>query len=1165
MATQNNILINKLDEFIRKYYKNLLIKGALYSLALLIGAFLTVVLLNYFGEFNTTARTIFFFSFLALTIFVLAKYIVVPLLKLNRIGDVISYTDAASIIGTHFTSVQDKLLNVLQLQNQQGLIGSNDLLLASIDQKINELQPVPFTSAIDLKENTRYLKYVLPILFLFLSIYIIWPGIITKGTERLVNYQTYYAKEMPFQFNVLNNELTALQSQDFELNVKVTGEQIPNEVFVKVNGIEYKLEKTDNIHFAYIFKNIQKNTEFNLTAAGFESDEYELKVLPKPVITQFSAQLIYPSYLNKPNEQLVNSGDMQLPQGTKVVWTFNTKNTDQLSLHFADTLINPDHISADQFTYSRKFMSSNNYILKATNLQVDKAIDSVSYVLNVIPDQYPLIDLDHKVDSTDTKRVYLSGSIKDDYGFSELHFVFKKYYTDSTNTSREKTQVIPISINNKQVSQNYFYYLDASTFSLQPGDKVEYFFEVFDNDGVNGVKSSKTSVLVYKAPTIDEINENASKNNSEIKKDLEESIKRAKQLQKDVNDLSKKLNDKNQMSYDEKKKLEDIVKKQQELRNKVDEVKRENQQNNQMQNEFSQQDESLMEKQQELEKLFDEIMTPEMKKLFDELQKAMNQLNKDQVQQKLEELKLTNKDLEKELDRNLELFKQLEVQQKMQNAYDKLEELKNKELDLKNETENKTPDKDNKNQDNKNQDNKDNKNKSLEEKQKDISKEFEKLKEDLKELEKKNNELEEPASLPKNEEKQNEISKQMEKSAEQLNKGNKKEASKSQDDAAKKMEEMQDEMSESMEANEQQQQEENAAALRQILENLLNLSFSQEDLMKQLNVTRIDNPQYIKIPQQQKKLKDDSQIIEDSLLALSKRVPSISSMINREISSINNNIDKTIKSLAERNTSESSTRMQNSMTSINNLALLLNESLEQMQKQMKANAKQKGKKGNCKKPGSGQGQSPSNSPSIPNMKKLQEQLNKQLEELKKSMEQGQKPGEKPGQKPGNKPGQKPGNKPGMGQGQQGSGFNIPGNSEQFAKLAAQQEAIRRQMQMLMEKLKNKGSNPGGNIADLMEQTEKELVNKQISNEMIKRQNDILTKLLESEKAEREREQDEKRKSNEAKNQNLSNPSEFLEYKRLKEKELELINTVPPSLTPFYKEKVNNYFNSVNKK
>jgi len=1158
VSNSSQILILKLDEFIRKYYKNLLIKGALYSFALLVTSFLTVVLLNYFGEFNTTARTIFFFSFLAITGFVLANYIARPLLKLNKIGDTISYSEAASIIGTHFTNVQDKLLNVLQLQNQQGLIGSNDLLLASIDQKIGELNPVPFASAIDFRENARYLKYVLPVLFLFISIYIIWPNIINKGTERMVNYQTYYAKDMPFQFSIANNDLSALQSQDYEVNVKVTGDQLPNEAFVKINGIEYKLEKTDRANFTYIFKNVQKNTSFNFTAAGFESQEFELKVLPKPVITQFSAQLVYPAYLNKQNEALTNSGDLQLPQGTKVVWTFNTKNADQLSLHFSDTLINPSQTSQDQFSYSRRFLNSNSYVLKATNSLVNKAIDSVSYIINVIPDQYPSIDLNQTTDSLDSRSIYLSGSIKDDYGFSHLSLTYKKYSTDSTNKPIEVTETLPITINPKQVAQNYFYYLNASTFSLQPGDKLEYYFEVFDNDGVNGSKASKTTVMMYKAPSLDEINENASKNNAEIKKDLEESIKKAKQLQKDVSDLSKKLNDKNQMSYDEKKKLEEILNKQQSLKNKIEEVKKENQQNNQMQNEFSQQDESILEKKEELEKLFDQIMTPEMKKLFEELQKAMNQLNKDQVQQKLEELKLTNKDIEKELDRNLELFKQLEVQEKMQNAVDKLEELKNKELALKDETE-KQNNKDNKdNKDNKNPDNK-----SLEEKQKDISKEFDKLKEDLKELEKKNSELEEPASLPKNEAKQNDASKAMEKSAEQLNKKNNKEAAEAEKDAAKKMEEMAEDMMEDMDASQQQKEGENAEALRQILENLLQLSFSQEDLMKQLGSTRIDNPQYIKIPQQQKKLKDDSKIIEDSLLALSKRAPQISSLVNREISAINNNIDKTIKALAERNTSEGTVRMQTSMTSINNLALLLNESLEQMQNKMKNASKQKGKKGKCKKPGTGTGQTPSNSPSVPNMKKLQEQLNKQMQDLKKALENGEKPGEKPGQKPGNKPGQKPG--PGQPGSKGSQGFNLPGSSEQFAKLAAQQEAIRRQMVQMMEKLKNKGSNPGGDIADMMEQTEKELVNKSISNEMIKRQNDILTKLLESEKAEREREQDEKRKSNEAKNENLSNPSQFLEYKRLKEKELELINTVPPSLTPFYKEKVNNYFNSVNKK
>src|SRR4029077_5782749 len=136
--------------------------------------------------------------------------------------------------------------------------------------------------------------------------------------------------------------------------------------------------------------------------------------------------------------------------------------------------------------------------------------------------------------------------------------------------------------------------------------------------------------------------------------------------------------------------------------------------------------------------------------------------------------------------------------------------------------------------------------------------------------------------------------------------------------------------------------------------------------------------------------------------------------------------------------------------------------------------------------------------------------------------------------------------------------------EQLAKMAAQQEALRRQIQDMMSKMKNKGSNPGGDIADMMEQTEKDIVNKSLTNETMKRQQNILTRLLESEKAEREREQDEQRKSNEAKNVNLGNPEEFLEYKRLKEREMELLNTVPPNLTPYFKEKVNIYFNSLNK-
>ena len=144
------------------------------------------------------------------------------------------------------------------------------------------------------------------------------------------------------------------------------------------------------------------------------------------------------------------------------------------------------------------------------------------------------------------------------------------------------------------------------------------------------------------------------------------------------------MNDKKQLGYDEKKKVEDILNKQKNLEKKIDEIKQENQLNNEQQNQFSQQDESILEKQKQLEKLFENVMTPEMKKMFNELQKLMDQLDKNQVQQKLEELKLNNKDIEKELDRALESFKQFEVEQKMQQAIDKLDALIKKEEALNN-------------------------------------------------------------------------------------------------------------------------------------------------------------------------------------------------------------------------------------------------------------------------------------------------------------------------------------------------------------------------------------------------------------------------------------------------------------------------------------------------
>jgi len=379
----------------------------------------------------------------------------------------------------------------------------------------------------------------------------------------------------------------------------------------------------------------------------------------------------------------------------------------------------------------------------------------------------------------------------------------------------------------------------------------------------------------------------------------------------------------------------------------------------------------------------------------------------------------------------------------------------------------------------------------------------------------------------------------MKNSSEHLENKKNKKSSESQKDAAQKMSEMAQKMAAMQ--SQAQNSEEDMDALRQLLDNLLHLSFEQEDLMERYKKMDRKNPEYVKITQQQKKLKDDAKMIEDSLFALSKRVVQLESTINKEITSINNNMEKTINFMADRQIPMAASRQQYIMTSINNLALLFDEALQQMQ----AQAQQKPGKGSCNKPG-GNGQP---KPGMGSIQKMQKQLQKQLEAMKKAMEKGQKPG-------GKKPGKKPGGKEGEGMGMPGG----KGMSESLAKMAAQQAKIRQEL----NKLKNGKNGAGINgLSKMMEQNETDIVNKRITQQTINRQKEILTRLLESEKADREREWDDKRESKEGGDLEKGNPELFFEYNQQKEQEVDLIKTTPPNLNNFYKKKVTQYFQYIN--
>ncbi len=1124
---QNNYqhLIQKLDQFIRKYYINKLIKGSLISIGLLLISFIAFALLEYY-YFNATYSSMslrkgLYYTFLTLSTFTLGSLVFKPLLQYFSLGKVISHKQAAQIIGAHFQNVQDKLLNVIQLKEQSS-VSETALLEASINQKIQKLNPVPFASAINLKENKKHLRYALPpLLLLFFLLFS--SNIIEESAGRIINNNKDFERDALFSFKVEKEKMQVVQYTNFKLDVKIEGEALPDEVFVEFDNYKYKLDKKSPNQFSYTFVELRKDTRFNLYANGLRSKYFEIDVLEKPQISDFEIELDYPSYTGRRNEIIKGIGDLVVPVGTDINWLFNSINTHQLSILFPGETkaTTTTQVGKQNFNLRKKILKEGNYKIYLSNQELPEG-DSVVYSMTLIPDLYPSIDVKSSSDSTNDKIVYFVGEASDDYGIKKLDF----YYSIEREAQQLKEESIAMAIN-KGKQTTYDYILDVKMLDLQAGDKLSYYFKVYDNDAVNGSKSAQTPLMYFKMPTVEELKKQESTNNSEIKTNLEDAIKKMKKLGEDVKNVQNRILQKKEMNWQDRRELEKLIKEREAIQEDIEKAKNNFNENIEKQEEYQQVNEEVAKKQEMLQKLFDELMNDEMKELFKEMEEMLNEMDQEKLKEQLDEIQMSEDEMEKELDRMLELFKKMEVEKQMEDAVNELDSLAKEQEELSKKT------KENDKQKGEEQAQEQEK---LEKEQKKINEKFDKIMEKVAEAKKKNEELESPMNMENEalEQQQQDAKESLENSSEQLQQQKNKKASKSQKNAAEKMKEMSKSMQDMMQMNQMEQMKEDVKSMRQLLENLVDMSFEQEQLIEDVNNTITNTPSYVGLVQNQDKLKDDFRHIEDSLHALSKRVYQIESFVSEKVTEVKKTLKNSVKTLEERQKRTAVVQQQYTMTGVNDLALMLNEAMDQMQQQM---AQQMPGQQMCEKPG---GNRPGNGkgmgkdgkkPGMGGLRKMQEQLNKQLQQMKEQMKQGKMPG-----------------------------------SKQFAQMAAKQAAIRKALQDAKNKKKEKGKGGGKEIQDLMDKMDKietDLVNKRLPNDLNKRQKDIMTRLLQAENAERERELDEKREAEKPDDYIPKMPPSLEEYLKKRRSQVEMFKTVSPSLKPYYKNLVESYFRALN--
>ena len=1180
------IIQNKLQQFIRKYYTNELLKGAILFFAIGLLYFIFTLLVEYILWLSPSARTALFWLFIIVEVALFIKFIIFPLTQLFNIRKGIDFESASEIIGNHFPEVDDKLLNVLQLNQSKH---QSDLLVASIEQKSEELTPVPFQTAIDFRSTLKYLKYAaIPILIFLVSFVSGKLDWFSDSYERVVNYRTAYEPPAPFQFFVVNEKLQAVENKDFTLVVKTTGSVIPEQVKINFNDQTVYLQQNSPGEFQYTFNQLKRPITFTLSANDVVSKDYELSVFNVPTLVGFDMILDYPNHTQKPDESIRSNGNATIPEGTKVTWKVNTRSTSKVALHAKDTL-QFSKISEGAFEASKRLYSNINYSISTSNINL-KNYENLAFNINVVKDAYPELNIKIEVDSLDLQSLYFYGQAIDDYGLQKLNLVY--YPSDNEN----QKQTTPISISRSNFSE----FVSAFPDQLNIDDGVSYqlYFEVYDNDIIHGNKSVKSSLFTYRKRTKDEEESKQLNEQSETIKSISKTFDKLKEQDKRLEELTKTQKEKEALNFNDKKKFDEFLKRQKQQEQLMKNFNKKLQDNlEEFQKDKEEKDEFKEELKERLKENEQKLKQDE--KLLEELEKMTEKINKEEFSQKLEELAKQNKNKQRSMQQLLELTKRFYVTKKQEKIQKQLEDISKKQEDLSNKEENE----------------------NIKEAQDKLNKEFEDIQKAIDELKSENRKLRKPMDIERDKATEESIKEDQQQAKDNLKESEQKETQKkdesspkqeqqsqdsqkenenqqSQDDkdmpssqhqkaqnkqksAAKKMKQLAKMMKQSMMSGGGglEQMQEDAEMLRQILDNLVLFSFDQEDLMERFNEIDINHNQYGKYIINQGTLKEHFEHVDDSLFALSLRNPKISEKINTAITDVYFNIDKSIDQLTENRIYQGVSSQQYTITASNDLSNMLSNILDNMESQMNM------------QPGSGGG----GEMQLPDIILSQEELNKQMEESLKKAEEAQKEsegkegeqgkeqseedGQQQGSKEGNQEGQKKGQEGKKGEGNSSNnngndgedvnpngkegekqGYGEGGNEElngELYKIYQQQQKLRQALQEKIDKEGNQGN--AGDLIRQMEDIELDLINKGFTNQTLEKMMNLQHQLLKLEKASFTQGEDEKRESktnrkqyNQTKESKIPTAKEYFNT-------TEILNRKTLPLRSQFKKKLQEYF------
>lgn len=1048
--------------------------------------------------------------------------VLIPLLRRAGWLSAVSLEELARWVGRVQSEVGDRLVNLLQLGRGVPEEASRALWERALEQLDARLRGVPIEAALDQPISARSWAAALMPWALYGLALAGGPEPFSQAAFRLLHPFAVFERPQPFRWVVQPADAELVRGSPLAIVARTEGAIAPRRALLELRPLGVVRSDTvwlsaDSLgRFRYTVPDVRAPLAYRLAAEGVRSRWFTAAVVDRPVVRQLSLRLIFPAYMALPPQTLEpNAGEIVAPVGTQVLLeALTNKAVVRAEVRFASSRSLPLQAQGSRLRGRFIVQQADTYWIWAQDERGLSTVDPIPYRILPVPDEPPQItvlspEADFRL--TEAQRVPLRVRIADDLGFLDLRL----YYRRSASSYGEadsawRAQELPIE-RPKPTIQELSWDWDLRPLDLVPGDVLEYYLEVRDNDRVSGPKAARTGLLTVRFPTLAERYAAADAAQQGLEQALEALFSRAQRFQQAYESFQRELRRKGEPSWEDERRLEQLRQEQEALQEQALELAQQAAALSQHLQENRLVSPETLARLEQLRQVLEEIQDPEFQEALRRLQEAMERLSLPQIQQLLERVQINEAELRRRLERTLELLRQVQTLQQLDEIQRRAEELARTEEALRRQAAEIDPRDEAPRQ-------------RLGQEQERAADRAEALRQEMSRLEERLRQLRRERAADEVQRQQRGLESapdEMRQNAEELRRGNLDRAASELERLEERFRQLAEQMAQLSQQLQAQQQQLNAAALRRVLDEVLALSQRQEALRRQLNPEAQSASLLRAQAREQEQIRRHFSRVADSLSALSRRVPEMNETVLRRSRETQAEMARAIEALSELRAAEAIGYQRGAMKGLNDLALMLADVLGQVQAGQAA----------------GMLSMPQLIEQLQQMAEQQARLNQQIQELLNQLQQGRLP------------------------------VDLQQRLEQ---MALQQEMIRRQIEQMARQERRSGARELlGNldqIARQMQETIRELLENQLDRQTVRRQQQILQRLLDAQRSIRERDEEPRRQGRTAQTPPDRETPPPLRLPELQDRlQRDLLRALEAGYAPDYEALIRRYFEQLQKR